>query len=1349
MKFFSISKNQATGFVTLLVMICLGAGYFFIYIPSNEKIIQEQRFRALQNIDRNIHAKIDNSMALLNNLLTDYQLNIPGRDTLKKYISQYPKDNFILSVPVDIHDSLVKKEDAVDNAYTINVDSSSRRITLAFAKLNKGSDTDIKAHSIQMKFSFEQFISFLLPDNIFDQYIIFSHGRPIYESFPAGISYIEEDTLLSFKKGIGSSGLISHSISGTEYKMFLQPVGFGSSTEWVIAGLLSNERYQKEKNQLPTPAILLLLLVVLTILVTFPLLKLYQMGNKDRLTVTDGVSTIAISMLLVSLLFFVFLKYTVPLRPEAGNNSKEVLANAIIDAFKKETASTYAILDSLDSLADRHSLFSHDIRRLHGDMEFSDGKKLPDSLKTKISKLVAGKSIKQVFWLDEKGKETTNWTKDSLNAPDGDFSGRQYYVSIKKDRGYLLDNTINKPYYLGQVVSWTSGEFISILSKRSVSKDSYLAAMSFDMQSLDTVILPTGYQFAMISREGKVLYHSEKSRNLNEILPDEFSNRNDLLSCLEAQTGDDFRTRYFGKDYYITVKPVNGLPYYLVIYADAAYKETRDMEIFSFTFSMMLLMFAFMALQLVATFLISAKRSFFKKQHLDTSWVGPKISCHKDYVVSACMNMTIILLLWIFIHHTSFLAYLLTLLFSVSFVALFLNAMLARRYKKEGRTSYPFKKNAVICLILFIAAINITGMFLLQWTNILYLAAYEIMVGFIGIIFYKRQDVVFATLSRIKNSQLFRRWGYVHSFSFMGLTRLIISSGIPVMFFYISAYNYEQNLGIRYRQIQFADRLADKNILSKAVYIDSNWIAAMPVPTDTILKREEINASQISEKKYAVELLRLFILNLTDKAVTGAKFYTPSAADNSFFFNDLFPDACEKGCGTATWRQLVPGKYLALRSANMNYTSPTVFSGDHFMRGLLFWTLLVLALAALYFILTGIIKKLFALNLPNLNHWKDLDNHILTNEELNNLIFIIGLPGSGKLSRVLKAISDKKIHDNEEAFVYDKHTPHLNNVFIADLINIPDSGNEKEDNSGWTALTEKVFNEKNRLIIVNHFEYNVQDAVTNRNKINFLERLMVENKCKIIILSTIHPVAFLDSVVSQSVRLTEKSIPGQDLERWHILLGHFRIVLMPLQYNPISDTAVGWQKAMEKETSRTHFLKDIRSSVIATAGNTNPRTLLANTDEMIFKLQLTSHHFYTYVWQSLTNEEKFLLYDLAEDDLVNSFDDYNMSMLIGKGVITADADGTFRLFSKGFRNFILTAIGNSEARKIQNRIQDNGNWGKLKGPLIVVMVAILTFLLASQEEAYSKLITYVAALGAGIPTVLKLFSFFDKSPQKE
>ena len=49
----------------------LGVGYFFVYVPKNEKTVQQRRFRCLQNIDTNIHSKIENSISLLYNLLPD------------------------------------------------------------------------------------------------------------------------------------------------------------------------------------------------------------------------------------------------------------------------------------------------------------------------------------------------------------------------------------------------------------------------------------------------------------------------------------------------------------------------------------------------------------------------------------------------------------------------------------------------------------------------------------------------------------------------------------------------------------------------------------------------------------------------------------------------------------------------------------------------------------------------------------------------------------------------------------------------------------------------------------------------------------------------------------------------------------------------------------------------------------------------------------------------------------------------------------------------------------------------------------------------------------------------------
>ena len=117
---------------------------------------------------------------------------------------------------------------------------------------------------------------------------------------------------------------------------------------------------------------------------------------------------------------------------------------------------------------------------------------------------------------------------------------------------------------------------------------------------------------------------------------------------------------------------------------------------------------------------------------------------------------------------------------------------------------------------------------------------------------------------------------------------------------------------------------------------------------------------------------------------------------------------------------------------------------------------------------------------------------------LNSLVFVIGLPGSGKKFHLLNRIKKGEILSNSGVqLLYDEDDPDKSNVFVADLINIPDS---KDEGMGeWDEYMKKVFDKKNKLIIINHFEYNIQDDNTNRIKLNFLEKLMLQDYFKIII----------------------------------------------------------------------------------------------------------------------------------------------------------------------------------------------------------------------------------------------------------
>ena len=1349
---FSFNRNYIAAILTLIFVIFCGGIYFFIYVPNNEKSLQEQRFRTLQNIDDNLHKKIENSVALMNNLLNTSSRNDESRQYVNKYIDNYSKENFTLTLPAIKETKKNLQNKFSDSSYKITVNDDTRLITLQLIK-HIFESTDTATYEISMMLSFNQFIKFLFPENVFDQYLVFSDARLVYETFPSGITYLK-DSLLDKKNGIEVSSVRSLSIGGTDYKLFSQPVNFTSDKEWVIAGLLSNNRYQAEKNQLPASGVLLLVTIVLIIILAFPWIKLYQMGNKDRLTITDGISTIAVSMLLMSILFFTFFKYNLVLRPDKSLNSKDTLAAQVTVAFQNEIKAIYKKLKIFEDSVKSNPAFFNDIVNLNTDSISFKNNNIAANPKNLLN-IAKDLSINQLFWLDKSGNEQANWIATNMNAPHGNFKNREYFKNIVAGKEYLLDKDSTQKFYLDQIISWTSASFTSVLSVPSGIEGQAIGAMSVNFKSLHNTILPAGYQFAIIDANGNVLYHSDETRNLNENLLNEFSEKDKLLSNIEARTEGSFETKYFSKEYNVSIKPINDLPYFIVVLDDVSYNETRDTEIYSFTFSMMLLFFAFLGLELSIVFLVSSKRSFFKRQLYDTSWIGPKILSHHQYNLATLFNVAIIAWVLAFFRISTFLTYLYILLFSVTFISIFLTGLFARRYKNSNHVdNYKFKIKTLWSLLLSVFIIDILALRTLDPHSILILLIYESLTFIAGWIFFQYGDNILTGIRKNVGRKGISGWNYERSFSMMGLTRLIITSGIPIIFFYMTSYNYEQNISIRYRHLQYANQLlnktngtsyvnlkTDNTNFSRGYYYDKAYI------NNIRLEKADTPEQYSKEEKITANILRLFRINISKAAVKEEKFYTGEATDKSFFYNSLLKGACKTDSVSITHIQThTPGTYLTISSARLNYKVPSPFNKGWFGASV-FWILLFSVLGAFYFIIYNIISKLFCLGLPDLAEWHPLDYKIIANSKLNKLLFIIGLPGSGKLSIIKEKIQNGEIQNESATLIYDENDEQASNVFIADLINIPDSGDNREAAPEWKEYKTKTFAEKNKLIIVNHFEYNIQDAATNRVKLNFLESLMLDSKCKIIILSTVHPVSFLDSILEQSINTADKSAPGQDLERWHVLLGHYRIVVLPLQQSVSNHINNSWE-SIYKETQHTHFLIKIQPYAIDLAKELNEKHIKVNADELAFKLQITSHYFYMYIWQSLTKEEKFLLYDLAEDNLVNSFDDYNLNMLLAKGVITRP-DGTLRLFNKGFRNFILTAIGNSEAMKIKNNIKDTGNWNKLKNPLLILVLAILAFLLTSQQEVYSKLISYVAALAASLPVVIKLFSFFGKSGQKD
>lgn len=1428
-KFPVIGKNQVVAIVTFLTLVMLGVSYFYIYIPANEKVVQERRFRCLQNININIHSKIINSTWMLNNFLKTF----PNDDQLQNYLSNYPKTNFTL-LPVSSRLSTLQirqqlkgaKVKWVDSAVNIRTNVAVQQLTIFLNKtITISGPTDTLKMRMGIRYNFDHFIKPLLVPDVFDNYIVFESDASdkgktddniIYETFPSGLSYQSKDSLLTFKNKVSSPGLRTLSIGGKDYRAFSQPVNLDGKNQLIVVGLVPGKSYDQERKRLPLVVVLLLLTFATGAIISLPWIKLYHTGNKDKLSASDGIASVLVSILMMALMFFVFMYFILFANTHGKiSESSKSLANGISNALSTELENAYQTLKNFDSQS--HLFANDDIANLgKSNLKFRTLSSQDTNYKPyrdKLNAFAKPTALEEAFWIDSTGKELLNWSTDSVFTPRSNLGWRDYFKRIRSNNTY---NFNGHELYLDQIFSVTNETFRSVLAIKSTSKLSQpaaVAAMTFTMKSLDHATMPDGYQFAIINNGGKVLYHSITNRNLNENLKSEFADSTSLVSCLEARSDTGFTATYYGRELNIKIKPVKGLPYFVVVFESQEYNDNRDMQAYAFTIAMLIFLLLFLITQFAIVFFVSAKRSFFKKQLFETSWIGPKRCFHRQYNLIIAINIVVIICMLASIDQNSFLKSLYLILFSITFIGIYPNVLFAIDYGRNQSYNLNFKLYAIAWLLAFILLVDGAALTTLTAHHLYKLFLYEsglilfalIVTSAIYIgplsnwLMSKAQQHfsgLFLTIKSLKKTKT-TFWTYTHSFAFMATTRLVITSGIPVAFFFIYASNYEQNLETRYKHFHFAKDLVQKlpkdtigkGKLPVGAYIDSSFINSYGIISDQqLIDSVKRYGRYFKEDFLTVQLLNAFKLQVKDIEIRSNNMVYANVGSDAFF-NKL---TNTNDISTNTIYKLKDKAFLGLGSAALGYHPSFEAIFDlHYLIPVILLSLLVVGF---FYMIHNVIRKLFALGLPSQDGWREMDEQLLLDDKLNSLLLIVGPPGSGKLKNIQNKIKSRLFKDKHgKPLLYSEGTRPDDNVFVADMIRIP-TENDDED---WKKCKADALKKSNKLVIINHFEYNIKDSQTNSIKLNFLESLMLQGKSKIMIISTVHPLTFLDSFTEEQRKNNadkpqsagtaatdsakhDGNVSESELERWHVLLGHFRIIIQPLlgtgarlrkkKKNAVTKllskaSEREWRlhyarrvklkakpaaphlpkninnlrHSITEETRYTHYLHDMKEKAMDTLPLLNDEGIGIATDTLIFKMQISSHYFYTYIWQSLTKEEKFLLYDLAEDGLVNPYDDYNLSMLIYKGLITR-SQGTLMLFNKGFRNYILTAIGNSEVERIKAQVKDTGNWSSLKVPLNLSIIGILIFLIVSQQEAYSQILTYITALGAGIPAVLKVLS---------
>jgi len=424
-------------------------------------------------------------------------------------------------------------------------------------------------------------------------------------------------------------------VAGARYRLYSQPlpVPFAAANlqkkvidsgatraipkPWVICGLVRADRFRSESQAISSTYLLWLIGGILLAVAAYPFLRLHVSSPAERLRAGD-VITIAVStsFACAALTFIIlFVGYQKIYVDRSAENQMRKLAVAVDQSFGKEEGKAFEQLHDLyredathkselrralhiaEGQSDKLLLLKHDGRGCNP--KWACRTNILSNADRAVAPVLANyPNLQYVNWSDFSGRQRIKWTIKPTVTPFlnlNDTSVR-YYSAIKR----VLQNPGSPDPVpsegVGSQYSPNTGDNITIFwsvmdsDGRPVSgkvdprvaRHLFCAALVTKPISVINSVLPAGYQFAVIEPSGRIVFHSDQSRNLRENFIAETDQNQEIRSRVAMRDDGMLIANYLGRPHRIYMRPMisnENDSWTLLIFRDLHQEETTTLEV--------------------------------------------------------------------------------------------------------------------------------------------------------------------------------------------------------------------------------------------------------------------------------------------------------------------------------------------------------------------------------------------------------------------------------------------------------------------------------------------------------------------------------------------------------------------------------------------------------------------------------------------------------------------------------------------------------------------------------------------------------------------------------------------------
>lgn len=1135
-------------------------------------------------------------------------------------------------------------------------------------------------------------------------------------------------------------------MAGDRHKAFYQPLRLfvpdgrplGARMPAAICGIVDANRFRSDSLALNPLWVLGLTVLLFVAALSWPFLKILSMGPREQIGTRD-VALLAFSLLVgVALTTEIGLGLVSYQSPDQTPDHASSVANArslgqqsdrqlrqlseglknsleaeIRAALNLLIATSHRALADLDSLPESRDGDQATSLRFGGEMDCASVRK-------------AYPFFEAVFWADKSGWQRLKWATRIKQTPLNKVGDREYFVHAIENRLWTLkpvDVSAPPPpsFYLEPVRSRTTGELSAILAAplddltgTHGRKSDWVAAISTSLLSVMRAILPTGFGFAIVDEDGKTLFHSSQERSLAENFVEECDNNGTLRSALFSRTPHWLTAKYWGKDHRLFVRPLEGVPWSLVVFQERELLRTLHMEMIALSLYLFMLLLAGYAVLFLMT--------QFMAPGAGLKWLLPDRSSAEEYLRLALFLLIVALELL------------------------------------RGMTAYPGRVLLLACFTLplggFCAGVFIlcqandsfrrlriasglaaASCFLLLLTlpHLSMLGAGEAQVDVWKVSL--PQVVVLAVCGLVglprgwpfgpwAERRLTRRAAYVAC----GVAALVVLAAIPSYGFFKLSWQEEVDLLVRHNQIQTIRRLDaahDVYLRESSLYTRlEDWICSAEstfgyrnVFTDAFYETRP-RSSNITFKRFACPSEK----GKPTRSTVGQD--TPALPEVLRDWIPLYNDLSVQlrhldgpGAFDRRWQWISEGS-LRLEQLDPNGdvresidSAPPLFSLG---KTASLWAGVLLAIPALCVLLRFLGHRLFLLEFAEP---ETVPIQSLARLETRHRLFVVCPP-----------------HCREEVFL---------RRLESGPGDVPGAGQDPANlaKPSPSAIAQNT-------LWTPRFRQFPPETAEEGSWLQEIEAALQEPHRPVVILSAAEPEAAEPESAPSPEALSVTT--SKNARRWHQLLSKFLIVVAddpgnPDQFKKALDAARQRSEASSRR-SRAHVEQLLKTVERECAGHgrlqgigeallERPDFPEYDTERLIRHIRELADGYYASLWNSLSKEEQALLAHLAQGSLVNPKSGRALSRLMARRLIVRDP--YFRLMGRSFERFVVSTAKPEEIAAWE-RTGAISLWRQIRIPLLISLTFLTGFLLYTQRQALPTVMAGLTALATIIPTLLKL-----------